>query len=103
MITEIFKAVFKIKDSNQKYQNQHDLNGCGIACLANLFNKDYEQSRTEFEKNFYKINRGIKVSDLTKFINLAGNNYATKFFNHDNYNKIEAIKCASILNSISTN
>lgn len=89
-----------MRNISKKFQHQHDLNGCGIACLANLFDENYEDVRVDFEKNFYKINRGVKVFDLTKFLNSKDYKYSNKFFNHNNYNRIEAMNYASILNSI---
>ena len=33
----------------KKFQHQKDLNGCGIACLANLLNKQYDAVKKDFE------------------------------------------------------
>lgn len=64
-----------------QYTHQHDINGCGIACLANLLNKDYQTVKKDFENKFYKIDRGIKVFDMANYLNDLGKNYKTKFFN----------------------
>lgn len=82
------------------FQHQHDLNGCGIACLANLIGMDYLDTRNDFETKFYKVDRGIKFSDLVKFLNSKGFSYSSKFFNHNKYNREEAHKFALIKDSI---
>lgn len=89
-----------MKSISRQYQHQHDLNGCGIACLANLLNEEYIDVRYDFEKLFYQIDKGIKVFDLVKFLSSKGYRYSNKFFNHNNYNKSEAYKFANIINSI---
>lgn len=87
-------------EEQHKFQHQHDLNGCGIACVVNLLGRPYEDVKKIFEKNFYNIGRGIKIFDLAKFLNSFGYNYSFKFFNHNAFNSIEANKYSSILYSI---
>jgi hypothetical protein len=83
-----------------KYQHQHDINGCGIACIANLLNLPYQQIKQDFEAKFYKINKGIKVFDMVSFLNGLGMDYTIKFFNHNKYDPILAEKYSKIPNSI---
>lgn len=84
-----------------KYQHQKDINGCGIACLANLLDKPYDKVKQDFEKKFYPINKGIKVFDMVRYLNGLGAKYELKFFNKNpkHFNKIEASKFSKIPNS----
>jgi hypothetical protein len=65
-----------------------------------LLEKDYSQVLEKFERDFYQVTRGIKVFDLVKFINNTGLNYTNRFFNHNDYNKEEAVRFSMIPNSI---
>ncbi len=89
-----------MENISKEYQHQHDLNGCGIACLANLLNKEYLEIKSDFENNFYKVDKGIKVSDLVKYLNSKGLNYAVKFCNTKRDVTPESVSLASKLNSI---
>lgn len=89
-----------MNNTSTKYIHQHDLNGCGVACLANLLDQGYEETKTEFEKHFYKIDRGIKVFDLVKFLHFKGLSYSSKFFNHNKFNAKEADSFSRLPNSI---
>jgi predicted double-glycine peptidase len=59
----------------RKLIHQHDINGCGIATMANLLNIDYQTIKKEFEDGFYPITKGVKVSDIVKFLKIKGLNY----------------------------
>ncbi len=86
-----------------KLQHQKDLNGCGIACLANLLNKPYDTIKKDFESKFYTIERGTKMFDLVTYLNSKGLNYKSKFFNQNKkykFNKEEGDKFSKIPNSI---
>lgn len=85
-----------------KYQHQKDINGCGIACLANLLNKPYDKIKSDFERKFYPITKGIKVFDMVNYLKGLGLNYELKFFNQNpkHFNKTEADKFSKIPNSI---
>lgn len=65
----------------KKLQHQKDMNGCGIACLANLLNKPYATVKKDFESKFYTIEKGTKMFDLVSYLNSKGLNYKSKFFN----------------------
>lgn len=84
----------------ETYQHQKDLNGCGIACLANLLNKDYDLIKKDFEKKFYPINRGINIADMVRYLKTHNLDYTSKFFNTKNYNASDASKYSKISNSI---
>lgn len=64
-----------------KYRHQHDLNGCGIACLANLLDTDYQIIKSEFELAFYKINRGVKVTDIVRYLATKNLKYKVTYIN----------------------
>ncbi len=85
-----------------KYQHQKDINGCGIACLANLLDKPYDKVKQDFEKKFYSIKNGIKVFDMVKYLNGLGLKYDLKFFNQNpkHVNKLEADNFSRKFNSI---
>jgi len=83
-----------------KYTHQYDLNGCGIACLANLLEQSYEEVKADFENSFYKIDRGIKVFDLVLYLKYRGRLYQSEFFNPKNIDIDKAIKTASTIGSI---
>lgn len=87
----------------KKYQAQKDLKGCGIACIANLLNKSYDWVKEDFEKKFYKIDRGVKIFDIVNYLKFHNLEYKSKFFNQNkkyNYNKREGSKFSKIPNSI---
>jgi hypothetical protein len=87
----------------KKYQQQKDQKGCGIACLANLLDKSYDSVKKDFEKKFYKIDRGVKMFDIVNYLRLCGLEYKSKFFNQNKkyeYNKKEGSKFSRILGSI---
>jgi hypothetical protein len=88
---------------NQKYIHQKDLNGCGIAALANLLNKSYDFIKKDFEKKFYTIEKGINIADLVRYLETKNLKYKSKFFNQNKkyiYNKIDGDKYSKIENSI---
>ncbi len=87
----------------KKLQHQKDLNGCGIACLANLLGKPYDSVKKEFESKFYTIERGTKMFDLVNYLKLHKLNYQSKFFNQNKkykFNKEEGDKFSRIPGSI---
>ncbi len=86
----------------KKYQHQKDLNGCGIACLANLLNKPYDKVKLDFEKKFYPIAKGILCFDMVKYLNSIGLNYKLKFCNQNpkHFNKKDGEKFSKIEKSI---
>ncbi len=86
--------------SPMPYQHQKDINGCGIACLANLLHTDYDLVKKEFEKNFYSIHRGINIADMVRFLKLHNLDYTSKFFNQKTYDPKEASKYSKLPNSI---
>ena len=84
-------------------QHQKDLNGCGIACLANLLVKPYDEIKKDFEAKFYSIEKGIKVFDIVRYLETKGLKYNSKFFNPSKkyvINITEAKKFSKIENSI---
>ncbi len=86
-----------------KPQHQKDLNGCGIACLANLLDKDYDIVKKDFEKKFYTIEKGTKMFDIVNYLKTQKLNYKSKFFNQNKkykLNKVEADKFSRIPGSI---
>lgn len=84
----------------KKLQHQKDLNGCGIACLANLLDKPYDTVKKDFEKKFYTIERGVKIFDIVNYLKTQKLEYKSKFFNHNKFNKEEADKFSKIPGSI---
>lgn len=87
----------------KKLQHQKDLNGCGIATLANLLNENYDEIKKDFEKKFYTIESGINIADMVRYLKTKGLNYKSKFFNQNKkykYNKTEGDKYSKIENSI---
>ena len=84
----------------QNLQHQKDLNGCGIACISNLLDKPYDEIKQDFESKFYTIERGIRISDIVKYLNTHGLQYKSKFFNQNKLNKEEADKYSKIENTI---
>ena len=82
------------------YQHQKDLNGCGIACLANLLDKDYSIVKKDFEKKFYSIERGVNIADIVRYLKTHDLDYKSKFFNAKNYNASLANKYSKLENSI---
>ena len=82
------------------YQHQHDINGCGIATLANLFGLDYLTVKSEFEERFYSIKNGIKVTDVVKYLAFKGLKYKAKHVNLLKISASEAINLAKQNNSI---
>ncbi len=87
----------------KKYQQQKDQKGCGIACLANLLNMSYEETKKDFEVKFYKIDRGVKMFDIVNYLKSHGLEYKSKFFNQNRkyeYNKREGSKFSKIQGSI---
>jgi hypothetical protein len=87
----------------KKYQQQKDLKGCGIACIANLLGEKYESVKSDFEEKFYKIDGGVKMFDIVNYLNLKGLKYKSKFFNQNKkceYNRKEGLKFSRIPNSI---
>ncbi len=80
-----------------KIRPQKDPNGCGIACLANLLNRDYDEVKTDFENRFYTIDKGIKMFDIVKYLNKKSLNYKSKFFNQNKKYKlnVEEADCYS--------
>ena len=97
---EVLQKLKSILDMSKNYTHQHDLNGCGIATIANLLSESYEKVLKDFESKFYKINKGIKVFDMVSYLDSKGLKYKTKFFNPKNLNLEDALKTASIPNSI---
>ncbi|MBP6859153.1 MAG: hypothetical protein KBC69_00815 [Candidatus Magasanikbacteria bacterium] len=86
-----------------KPQHQKDINGCGIACLANLLNKSYDEVKKDFESKFYTIEKGIKIFDIVKYLKTHNLDYKSKFFNQNKRYKInlqEADKFSKIEGSI---
>lgn len=86
-----------------KFQHQKDLNGCGVACLANLLQQDYDLVKKEFEKKFYNIKKGVNVSDLVRFLEIKNLKYKNKFFNQNKKYKLkplEAQKYSKVFGSI---
>ena len=47
----------------KKLQHQKDINGCGIASMANLLDRDYDLVKKDFERKFYTIEKGVKIFD----------------------------------------
>ena len=87
----------------KKLQHQKDLNGCGIASLSNLLDKDYDVVKKDFEKKFYTIEKGIKVFDIVNYLKTKKIIYKSKFFNQNKkyeFNKKEGGKYSKIPNSI---
>ena len=87
----------------EKLQHQKDLNGCGIACLANLLNQPYDKIKQDFETKFYTIERGVKIFDIVNYLKTRKLNYKSKFFNQNKkykFDKEEADKFSKILGSI---
>lgn len=87
----------------KKLQHQKDINGCGIASLANLLDKDYSLVKKDFEKKFYTIERGIKMFDIVNYLKTKNINYKSKFFNQNKkyeFNKKEGSKYSKIIGSI---
>lgn len=87
---------------SMKHQHQKDINGCGIASLANLLNKSYDSVKKDFEEKFYPVDKGIKVFDMVRYLNGLGLKYELFFFNQNpkNFHKENANKCSKINNSI---
>jgi hypothetical protein len=86
-----------------KLQHQKDLNGCGIACLSNLLDIDYDEVKADFEKKFYAIEKGINVADMVGYLKTHSLDYKSKFFNQNKkyrFNKKEADEFSKIENSI---
>ena len=86
----------------KKLQHQKDMNGCGIACLANLLEKDYDFVKKDFEKKFYKIDKGVNIADMVRYLQMYNLKYKSKFFNQKDFEKVkkEANKYSKIENSI---
>ena len=83
------------------YQHQKDMNGCGIACLANLLELPYDKVKKDFEKRFYTIEKGINIADMARYINLKQKRkYVSKFFNKKTYDAKEAKQYSEIDKSI---
>ena len=85
------------------FQHQKDLKGCGIACIANLLNKTYDEVKRDFENKFYKIDRGVKIFDIVNYLKTLGLEYKSKFFNQSEEHKHkrnEASTFSHIPNSI---
>lgn len=82
------------------YQHQKDINGCGVACLANVLDKPYDVVKKDFEKKFYTTDKGIKVFDMKSYLNGLGLTYDLKFFNQKDFNKKEADTYTKISGSI---
>ena len=78
----------------KKYIHQHDINGCGIATMANLLNLTYQEVKKEFEANFYPIIRGVKVTDIVRYLKLKGMNYKVQHINEKKIPNIDALKLA---------
>ena len=68
----------------KKYQHQKDINGCGIACIANLLSLSYGEVKTDFENRFYKIDRGVNIADMVRYLDTKGLKYKSKFFKRGN-------------------
>jgi hypothetical protein len=86
-----------------KFQHQKDLNGCGIATLANLLHMDYDKVKKDFESKFYTIERGINIADMVRYLKTKDLDYKSKFFNQNKkyeYNKAEGDKYSKMENSI---
>ena len=99
------RLIFYIKITKDiiNYQHQKDLNGCGIACLSNLLNLDYDYVKKDFETKFYSIEKGIKIFDIVKYFKTLNLEYKSKFFNQNKkykLNIIEAKKYSEIEDSI---
>lgn len=87
----------------KKLQHQKDINGCGIACLANLLNKPYDWVKNDFEKKFYTIENGVKIFDIVNYLKTHNREYQSKFFNRNKrhkVNKSEADKFSKIEDSM---
>ena len=84
----------------KKFEHQKDINGCGIACLANLLNKSYNWVKKDFENKFYTIEKGVKIFDIVRYLEIHGLIYKSKFFNRNKTNKKEANVFSKINNSI---
>lgn len=82
------------------YQHQKDINGCGIACLANLLNKEYDFVKKDFEKKLYPIDKGINVADMVWYLKTQKLEYSSKFFNQKTINSKEASAYSKINHSI---
>lgn len=84
-----------------KYQHQKDLNGCGIACIANLLSLEYDIVKDSFEKRFYSIGKGVKVFDMATFLmEQTKCEYKAKFFNQKNFDTSLAKSNSENLGSI---
>ena len=68
----------------KKYQHQKDMNGCGIACMANLLSVSYDEVKMDFENKFYKIDRGVNIADIVRYLDTKGLKYKSKFFKRTN-------------------
>ena len=84
----------------KNYIHQHDINGCGIATIANLLQTTYEEVKQEFETKFYPITRGVKVTDITRFLKLKGLDYMVKHINEKKVSDSDGVEMAKELNSI---
>lgn len=86
-----------------KFQHQKDINGCGIACLANLLDKSYDWVKKDFESKFYTIEKGVKIFDMVKYLKIHNFDYSSKFFNQNKKYKLtikETDKLSKIEGSI---
>ena len=70
----------------KKYQHQKDMNGCGIACMANLLSMSYDEVKMDFENKFYKIDKGVNIADIVRYLDAKGLKYKSKFFKRTNNN-----------------
>ena len=68
----------------KKYQHQKDINGCGIACIANLLSLSYDEVKIDFENIFYKIDKGVNIADIVRYLDTKGLKYKSKFFKRTN-------------------
>ncbi len=70
-----------------KFQHQKDFNGCGVACLAGLLGRSYDQVKRDFEKKFYTTEKVVLVHDIVKYLEFHDLEYRSKFFNRNKENK----------------
>lgn len=67
----------------KNFQHQKDLNGCGIACLANLLDIPYDKVKRDFETKFYSIEDGVRIFDIVNYLKTRNLYYKSKFFNQN--------------------
>ena len=65
------------------WQHQKDINGCGIACIANLLDVPYYDVKKDFESKFCSTERSTKIFDIVSYLKIYKREYKSKFFNQN--------------------